>query len=143
MADWNTEFHGVSVRCTECLVQIKTDQVLMDFLGEAGNGSVELAKWVRKEYKKVIGRELEITVESLSVEILIHAYLDLLTRSVEKFPAIFGAAISKALVSACREMEKRTEIIDCGERAIDPNRHVFDSLVPFRGALYMLLGEKA
>ena len=143
MEEWNKEFHSVSVRFKEHLIQVKTDQVLMDFLAEEGRGAVELAAWIRSQYEMQLRMSLDISEDSLSIEILIHAYMDRFSRHVEKFTEIFGKTLGNPLAALCRKVEYHTEIIDCGEKSVDSNRWVFDALVPFHGILYGMLGKNA
>lgn len=143
MEKWETDFHNVGIRYSEHLVQIRTDAKLMKYLAEPGNGSLELADYIRDRYQIIFNEKLQISRESLSVEILIHAYLDVFSRGTEKLSVILPGEIKAKLVKCMQSIEGHTQIIDSGELAVDSNRHIFDSLVPYRQALYLMLGKNA
>lgn len=143
MLDWNTDYHGISINYDGQFVHILTDTQLLKFLGRFGNDSLKLAKHLRETHQTLFGRELRISEESLSVEILIHAYLDVLLRGVGELGKLLPQKALKDLVACMEQLEGKTKIIDCGEKEVDSNRHVFDSLVPYRQFLYMVLGTLA
>ena len=76
MEDWEVKFNGISIHYMERMVQIKTDSPLRGYLAKPGNGSLELAEHIKGRYHEIFAKELNITKESLSVEILVHVYLD-------------------------------------------------------------------
>ena len=76
------------------------------------------------------------------MEILIHAYLDVVFRRIDLIAEKLGKP-GRQLKKTLRFLEDATEVIDCGEREVDSNRFVFDDLVPFRRILYLILGDKA
>lgn len=143
MSDWNNEFNGISIRYRKQMVQIKTDKFLLDFLSKKGNGSLELSEYILKAYKSIFECELAIAKESLSIEILVHAYLDVLSKGIEMMSSSLSPEVSGELIEFLQKIEGHTEIIDSGEEAVDSNRHIFDSLVPFKNTIYMILGKYA
>ena len=143
MENWEIDFHNVGIRYKEHLVQIRTDTKLMKYLAEPGNGSLELADYIRDRYQIIFDEKLQISRESLSVEILIHAYLDVFLRGTEKLGAILPDELRTNLVKCMQSLEGHTQIIDSGELAVDSNRHIFDLLVPYRQAIYLMLGKNA
>lgn len=143
MSDWNSEFNGILIKYNKQLVQIKTDENLLDFLEKKGNGSLELAEYILQKYHSIFNCKLDISKESLSVEILVHAYLDVLFKKMEKAGNAISPDVLKSLISFMKKMQGHTDIIDSGERSVDPNRHIFDSLAPFSGAIYFMLGKYA
>lgn len=72
-------------------VHIKTDAALVEYLGEAGNGARALAEEILREYEKRAGKPLDIGLDSLAIEILIHTFLDTFAgralHLAEKLPA--------------------------------------------------------
>lgn len=141
--DWNSNFHGISIRYKKQLVQIKTDKYLLDFLGEKGNGSLKLSEYILEQYKSTFGYTLEISKESLSIEILVHAYLDVLSKGIEMMSKVVSPEVLNDLILFMKKIEEHTEIIDSGEKQVDTNRHIFDSLVPFKAGIYLVLGRLA
>lgn len=141
--DWNQEFKGISIRYQKQLVQIKTDECLMKFLAGKGNGSLELAEHILKTYRMKLGKNLNISKESLSIEILIHAYLDFYSRGIKKMSVMISPKVLEKLIVCMEKLEGHTEIIDSGAKKVDSNRVVFDSLVPFADVIYLMLGTLA
>ncbi|MBQ7065263.1 MAG: hypothetical protein IJN92_00420 [Lachnospiraceae bacterium] len=143
MTKWDKTFHGISICYKEQIVQIKTDKALLDYLSGPENGSIELSEQILARYKELFQKELKVSEASMSVEILIHAYMDVFARNVEKLVKMLPEAIGKGLIMCLKKMEASTEIIDSGEKEVDSNRFVFDGLVPYRKVLYAILREKA
>lgn len=143
MSDWNSEFHGILIKYHKQLVQIKSEKPLLDFLAKDGNGSLELADYILKKYRSIFECELDISRESLSIEILIHAYLGELSKGIESVSSSISPKVFKALIQCMQKIEGHTDIIDSGERQVDSNRHVFDWMVPFRKEIYLALGKLA
>lgn len=138
---WDTKFHNISIRYIDHLVQIKTDNCLRKYLRSTpSRRALELSKHIRKEYQNVMGKELKITQDSLAIEILLHVYIDDVAHLIEMLDKIFPAHIKKQLQSCAEKLKGHTEVIDSGETAIDPNRKVFDGLVPYKAFLYKVWG---
>ena len=137
MGDWNKEFHGISIKCNDKLVQIKNDKALNDFLNDPkSRGSVLIADYVLELYKKELGKKLNISRNSLAIEILGHVYMDV-------FAGL--ASTMKPLETAMKSIRSHTDVIDCGEKDVDGNRFVWDDLAqgPFKGMVFVLCGKKA
>lgn len=140
---WNKEYKGISIRFEDRVVRILCDDVLMDYLAQPGNDAVILSKYILETYFDMFHKELEISQHSLAVEILIHAYIDKLCLYIEQKKVFPIQGLDQALNRAVAMVEERTNVIDCGERAIDSNRFVFDGLEKFHGAIYKFLGDLA
>lgn len=140
---WENGFHGIEAGFRDRCVHIKTDAALMDFLAEDGNGALALSDYLHGRYRELYGRELDIGRDSLAVEILIHAYLDAAFRSGDRLGARLPPEAGRALSGFFELLQARTDVIDCGEAAVDSNRFVFDLLAPFHGIIYAVLGDKA
>lgn len=139
----DTQFHGITVTYKEQLVKITTDKALLDYLAEPEIGSGTLAEAIRMRYAELYNRELEISRESLAVEILIHCYLDVFMHRTETFSRVLPKKIETMFIRLLHSLEARTEIIDCGEREIDSNRIIFDAMSPFYKILCSILGNRA
>lgn len=119
--EWSTGFHNISIHYIDKLIQIKTDKALMEFLAQPENGSFELADHIKRTYSSIYGKELQISRDSLSIEILIHAYLDVFLRFFEKLQKV-NSTIIKKVVAYMKEIESYTEIIDSGEASLCRHR---------------------
>lgn len=140
---WELTPEGVSVGYEPKIVRIRTDEALMDYLAQPGNGSAALARRALTRSHELMGVPLAISEESISVEILMHAYLDAAAhageRLAEHLPRRLGAQLTR---KACA-LAGHTVVIDIGEASVDTNRRFFDRLVPYRHALYAVLGRRA
>lgn len=139
MTDWNTDLKGVSILCTDKLVQIKNDKALLDFLKDPKTkGSLLIAKYARDLYIKELGKTLNITPDSLAIEILGHVYMEKFADLAQKFKI-------KELEAFLESVKERTEIIDCGEADIDSNRKIWDDLEKrkLKDIIYFLSGSMA
>lgn len=99
-----------------------------------GNTTALVAK-IKSDYKASFGNGLAIGDDSFVVEILGHLYFDYLLlryKSLLKFICIFG--LYDRFCRSCR-------VIDCGERGKDPNRWLWNKLVPFQKPLAGRLGN--
>ena len=138
----DNSYHGISIQYDDRIVRVRTDRYLLDYLSRPGNDSLELADHIHKSYREKWDKDLKISRESLSVEILIHAYMDTVFHRIDLIVDKIGGP-GRQLKKMLDFLENSTEIIDCGEREVDSNRVVFDNLVPFRKILYMILGNKS
>ena len=122
-------------------VHIYGEKYLYDFLEQKSEkDALVLSEYILKEYKKLYGRELEISRDSMAVEILIHVYVDkLLKKAEEREQSKDLEGIHGKLAQICSQLQVHTGIIDCGEREVDSNRIVFDGLVPFKGIIFKWL----
>lgn len=141
MKDWNTDFHGIAMRCPKYFVQIKNDEILKDFLDQDGVGSMEIAAWMKKLYYQEWECELDISEKSLAIEILGHVYANDFMKLIEKLP--FADNEDTAFGKLVENLQEHLDIIDCGERGRDNNRFVWDALVPFDKVIFALSGKHA
>lgn len=105
MSSYETSFHQSSIQYTDHLIQIRTDKNLLNFLAQKGKGSVELSKHIRECYQGIFKKELQITEDSLAVEILIHVYLDLFLEGIEKAGKLLPADLKKQLLSVAENLK--------------------------------------
>lgn len=137
MSDWNLEFHNIGIKYEKKWVRIKNDQVLKDFLKDPSTkGSILISEYAHKQYQKEIGCPLNITIDSLAIEILGHVYM-------ETFANIAAQLKIKSLTTALEDIKSKTNVIDCGELDVDYNRHIWDSLEKNKSLVYMLCGKNA
>jgi hypothetical protein len=139
----DTGFHNISIELQEHWAKITTDKALMDFLAQPGKGSVELADYILRRYQDVFHKPLEISRMSLAIEILIHAYVDQISKSAEELQKVLPEHIAKVILNIAEKLHERTVIIDCGEKSVDNNRFVFDGLEPFHSLIFTVLRKLA
>lgn len=143
MPNWNDEYSNILLCYSDKIVHIKCDDNLMKYLALPGNGAVQLSRYIKDSYKKFMNKDLEISEDSLAIEILAHAYVDKFADSVEKLSNKLTKKNENEVVQVMEKIRDRTEIIDCGEKSIDSNRFVWDMLSPFSGIIYAVLGKHA
>lgn len=124
----------IKVDLSEGIVRVFSDAELWRFLdGKAGERFELLIKTIKSDYENVFEKPLNIANDSLLVEILVHVYCDYLGLA---FNRIFKIKPIQKLVS---KLLKRAEVVDCGERAKDSNRWVWDFLARFKSLFIKLL----
>ena len=142
--DWLMEEHGISYALEAGIVRVKVDGSLLEYLrGPGRHDALSLARTLRILYEGEFGRPLEIEEDSLAVEILVHAYLDVFFRNSGELMERISQTLLAPVIRFAEKMQGRTEVIDCGERAVDGNRAVFDALSHLHGMIYGLLGKYA
>ena len=141
MKDWNTDFHGIAMRCPKHFVQIKNYEKLNDFLDQDGIGSMEIAAWMKKLYYREWKCGLNISEKSLAIEILGHVYANDFMKLIEKLP--FADHEDTAFGKLVESLQVHLDVIDCGEKGRDNNRFVWDMLVPFDKVIFALSGRHA
>ena len=125
---------GVSVELNDGIVRVFSNAELWRFLdGEVNSRFNLLARTIKSDYVQIFNKPLNIADDSLIVEILVHVYCDYLGLS---FNRIFKIKPVQKLV---KSLLKRAEVVDCGERAKDTNRWVWDALARFKPLFMKLL----
>ena len=122
---------GVTLYYTDKAVHLTTNDALMTFLRQKGNGSLPLSRAILAGYEAECGAAL-----------LIHAYLDGVFAAWVRAGETRGRQDGKFYRTA-RRLKNATAVIDMGERNVDTNRWVFDLLSHGYGALCLLLGRSA
>lgn len=133
---------GVTLYYTDKAVHLTTNDALMTFLRQKGNGSLPLSRTILAGYEAECGAALQITERSMATELLIHAYLDGVFAAWVRAGETRGRQDGKFYRTA-RRLKNATAVIDMGERSVDTNRWVFDLLAPGYGILCVLLGSRA
>ena len=67
---------GVELFYTDRAVHLTTNEALITYLRQKGNGSLPLSRTILDGYAEERGMQLQITERSMATELLIHAYLD-------------------------------------------------------------------
>ena len=122
---------GVTLYYTDKAVHLTTNDALMTFLRQKGNGSLPLSRTILAGYEAECGAALQI-----------HAYLDGVFAAWVRAGETRGRQDRKFYRTA-RRLKNATAVIDMGERSVDTNRWVFDLLSHGYGALCLLLGRSA
>ena len=135
--------HEISIHYQPQLVQIVCDQNLKDYLREKGNGSLQLADYILKEYQNCQHTPLKISRDSLAIEILAHTYVDSFSQAVSDAEPLLPLSLRQALKQLIHSIRSHTEIIDCGETEVDSNRWIWDKLAPYKSIIYGALGDRA
>ena len=133
---------GVELFYTDRAVHLTTNEALMTYLRQKGNGSLPLSRAILDGYAEERGMQLQITERSMATELLIHAYLDGLFDRWGRAGNAHGRQNGR-LYKMAKRLKNATAVIDMGERSVDTNRWVFDLLAPGSRLLCVLLGSRA
>ena len=133
---------GVELFYTDRAVHLTTNEALMTYLRQKGNGSLPLSRTILDGYAEERGMQLQITERSMATELLIHAYLDGLFDRWGRAGNAHGRQNGR-LYKMAKRLKNATAVIDMGERSVDTNRWVFDLLAPGYSMLCVLLGSRA
>ncbi|MBO9671837.1 MAG: hypothetical protein J7577_00215 [Sphingobacteriaceae bacterium] len=95
-----------------------------------------LVNTIKADYKQHFGKALVISNASLIVEILVHVYCDYLGLSFNRIVQI------KWIQALVKKLLERAEVVDCGEKAVDSNRWVWDLLAGSKSFFIRILPEK-
>lgn len=125
--------YRIQVVYEDKVIRITNDENLIDYLKEWGHGAREIATKSKERYYYHMNKELEISTDSMTVEILGHVYPGLMAEAIRGLPA------PDNIKKFCRRILKSTCVIDCGESSIDDNRWVWDKLAPFRRVIEAIL----
>lgn len=118
-------------------VHITNDKELWALLSEDMESRIPVfAAWIRAQYERLQGRKLDITADSLVMEICGHVYFDYYVQVIKEVVPIelFGDLLDR--------VNKASEIIDCGEAELDNNRRLWDALAPHKDFILKMLPGK-
>ena len=101
------------------VVHIDNDSALKN----SSLNSWDIASEIKAKYKSVYGVKLDITTNSMAIEIEGHVFPDKMARYVKSLPGV-----PDFVVDFCTDVLERTEVIDIGESNKDSNRWVWDLL---------------
>ena len=133
---------GVTLYYTDKAVHLTTNDALMTYLRQKGNGSLPLSRAILAGYEAECGAALQIAERSMATELLIHAYLDGIFDRWMRAGEAHGHQ-DRRLYKTAKRLKNATAVIDMGERSVDANRWVFDLLAHGYGILCFLLGSRA
>lgn len=109
------------------LIRVHSDKALWQFLkGDIKSRMKLLIYTIKEEYFTQFDKKLEISDDSLVVEILVHVYCDYLGLLFNRIVQI--SWLQRLVI----KLLKRAEIVDCGERQVDSNRWIWDFLARFK-----------
>ena len=111
----------ISISYTTKVVHISNNTALKSFLSKTSSGSIYVARRARSEYFSTYRSDIKVSELSMAIEIVGHVYPDKIARYI---PFGLGSSILS-----------HTAIIDSGERSVDSNRWVWDSIAATVGAV--------
>lgn len=125
------------VAFTPKLVIIKEPKALKRYLSkDIDTRSSVLANLIKQDYLDLIGTELDITVDSMVIEIWGHVYASHLAKAIKNL-------IQLQLTEDFADfIINRSDVIDCGESEIDSNRRFWDILSNFKGLVLSFLPKR-
>jgi len=116
------------------LIRVYSDAELWRFLNGKPNLRFDLLiETIKAAYQNCYGKELNITNDSLVVEIVVHVYCDYIGLGFNRFVRIHW------IQNLVAKLLKRAEIVDCGEKDVDSNRWIWDCLSKFKKPILKLL----
>ena len=121
----------ISVKYEDRVVRIRSDESIYKRLHSGRKAGRQLAEQILREYEARFNKPLRISLGSLNAEIKIHVFADRIFAASEKF--FEKIRIAPHLKRFAHWLHVHTRVIDCGEKAIDNNRFVFDFFAPFYG----------
>ncbi|WP_316803239.1 hypothetical protein [Pedobacter nototheniae] len=131
-----TENNQIKIDYEPALIRVYSNAALWGFLQDHKSIRFEmLAKTIKENYEKEFNKALNITDDSLIVEILVHIYCDYIGLIVHKAIKI------KCIQALIRKLIKRAEVVDCGEKQVDSNRWLWDFLARYKGTFIKILPD--
>ena len=124
----------IKVRLDKGLIRIFSDKGLWCYLDrEVKVRTLELVKVIKADHKNAFNTPLNISDNSLVVEIWAHVYSDYFGLLVKRNLKI------KWIQNLLQKGIERAEIIDCGEKNLDTNRWVWDLFSHFKSIISVFL----
>lgn len=129
--------HKLLVVFRDQLIQIKKPHHLKQFLSsDIKNRSEVLVNYIKQDYFLIFGKELNVTNNSIIIEIWAHVFASHLARASKKIITF------KPIGKLADLILKRSDIIDCGESNVDSNRKLWDVLANFKGIILAFLPQR-
>ncbi|WP_262246656.1 hypothetical protein [Parapedobacter soli] len=126
----------IRVEIADGMVRIVSDRPLKQtVVAQPEAATSTLIAEIKADYKVAFGKHIDIQDDSFIVEIWGHLYADYL---LLKYSKILRYIFMFGLYARFR---RSCETIDCGEYEKDPNRWLWNKLVPFRQLLARRLGN--
>lgn len=133
----------ISVLIRERSLHIENTESLRRILKKK-NAPLKLAQYLKQEHTNQYGTFLNISDESLAIEIIGHVYIGNFADILKNIPRV--PKIAPIIVERAYRITDHTDIIDCGEKEVDSNRWVWDKLAVLYDAImnnmYHILQKK-
>lgn len=124
----------ISVALEPKLIRVYSNAALWKYLDGMANSRFELmVNTIKADYEKEFDKPLDISNNSLIVEILVHVYCDYLGLSFNRIVRV------KWIQNLVEKLLKRAEVVDCGEKSVDSNRWVWDLLAGSKSLFIRML----
>ncbi|RBQ03289.1 hypothetical protein [Pedobacter miscanthi] len=124
----------ISVALEPKLIRVYSNAALWKYLDGMANSRFELiVNTIKADYEKEFDKPLDISTNSLIVEILVHVYCDYLGLSFNRIVRV------KWIQNLVEKLLKRAEVVDCGEKSVDSNRWVWDLLAGSKSLFIRML----
>jgi len=134
----NIKDHNIAVSFRTKAVQIQNDTDLKSLVKlDAKSAPTELANAIKNQYFDLFQQPLNISTDSLAVEIIGHVYGEEFAAMVERISPL------KWLDLQMEKIINHAAVIDAGEREVDDNRKFWDKIAPFRSLFENLLPTPA
>lgn len=128
---------AVVVQFENCSVHITNDKGLWTLLEEdIESRTTAFADWIKAQYQSFFQKELDITTDSLVVEIWGHVYFEYYILAVKELLKL------KLIAGFLENILQASEVIDCGESGLDNNRKLWDMLAPHKAFILKMLPGK-
>ncbi len=125
------------VEFTAKLIIIKEPKALKRYLSKDIDArSLVLARLIKQDYLDLMGSELDITVDSMVIEIWGHVYASHLAKAIKNLIQL------QLIADFANFIINRSDTIECGESEIDSNRRFWDILSNFKGAVLSFLPKR-
>ncbi|MDN3585794.1 hypothetical protein QWY86_03890 [Pedobacter aquatilis] len=113
--------YRIKVSLDDGLIRLKSDKALWLYLdGGSISQTLKLVRFIKTDYEATFEKQLNISDNSLTVEIWAHVYSHYFGLLLNKYNNIKW--LKKILLKGI----ERAEIIDCGEKYKDTNRWFWD-----------------
>lgn len=124
------DLKDIDIRYNERAVHVGNDQILKEYMGYSLGQAIEVAKFIRRTYRRKYHCPLRITTLSLAVELEGHFVLYEISLKCKQFLERIPLKLVErgSGMRFCNWMIRHMEVIDCGELADDNNRFLWDFL---------------
>lgn len=125
-------------------VHVRADRALLSHLRRGVTGTrkghmlpaLEMARYIKKKYADHFHEELKISDHSLALELMIHMTAYMAGRFLDHGMGTLHLSEENPARRFVRYVADHVEVIDCGEKAVDTNRFVFDIAAAVRPLVY-------
>ncbi|WP_423363344.1 hypothetical protein [Mycoplasma sp. P36-A1] len=140
----NTEqYENITIKYEDKKVSINVDDNLKTFLAQPEDGSMLLAEHIKQEYLKLFSKELNISNDSIAIEIVAREYSSLITKMAGSILVNLPDQIKGSASNLLDNLEDPGNVIIIGEADVDSNRQIWDALVKAKGVIFMIAGKNA